>query len=96
MNKQEIIESIKSEKLFLKEQFGVEEIALFGSYARGDNKPDSDIDLLVKFSKPSYSLLAGLYIYLNNKFNVKVDITRKGPHISERFLNLISKDLIYV
>jgi predicted nucleotidyltransferase len=96
MNKQDIIETIKSEKPFLKEQFGVEEIALFGSYARGENNPDSDIDLLVRFNKPSYSLLAGLYIYLNKKFNVKVDITRQGPHISDRFLKLISKDLIYV
>ena len=38
----------------------------------------------------------GLYNYLEKKLNAKIDILRKGPHISERFLNQIRKDLIYV
>ena len=96
MNRQNIIESIKTEKPYLKKQFGVEEIALFGSYARNENKPDSDIDILVRFNKPSYSLLMGLYTYLEKKLNTKVDITRIGPHISDKFMKNISKDIIYV
>ena len=96
MNKQTIIESIKAEKSYLQQHFGVEEIALFGSYARNEEKPDSDIDILVRINKPSYSLLMGLYIYLEKKLNAKVDLIRKGPHISERFLKHINKDLIYV
>ncbi len=96
MNTRNIIESIKSEKPYLKKQFGVEEIALFGSYARGESNADSDVDILVSLNKPSYSLLMGLYDYLEKKLNMKVDITRKGPHISERFLKNISKDIIYV
>jgi predicted nucleotidyltransferase len=92
MNKQTIIESIKAEKPY----FGVEEIALFGSYARGEEKADSDVDILVRINKPSYNLLMGLYAYLEKKLNTKIDITRKGPHISERFLTQINKDLIYV
>jgi predicted nucleotidyltransferase len=96
MNKQTIIESIKAEKPYLQEHFGVEEIALFGSYARGEEKADSDVDILVRINKPSYNLLMGLYAYLEKKLNTKIDITRKGPHISERFLTQINKDLIYV
>jgi predicted nucleotidyltransferase len=96
MNKQTIIESIKAEKPYLQEHFGVEEIALFGSYARGEEKADSDVDILVRINKPSYNLLMGLYAYLKKKLNTKIDITRKGPHISERFLTQINKDLIYV
>jgi len=38
----------------------------------------------------------GLYAYLEKKLNAKIDILRKGPHISERFLKQIHKDLIYV
>ena len=96
MNKQQIIESIKAEKPYLQKHFGVEEIALFGSYARGEEKTDSDVDILVSISKPSYSLLMGLYAYLEKKLNTKIDIIRKGPHVSERFLMNINKDLIYV
>lgn len=96
MNKQSIIASITAEKSYLQEHFGVEEIALFGSYARGEQNSDSDVDILVSIKKPSYSLLMGLYAYLEKKLNKKVDILRKGPHISERFLTQINKDLIYV
>ena len=96
MNKQTIIATIKAEKPFLQEHFGVEEIALFGSYSRGEETTGSDVDILVCIKKPSYSLLMGLYAYLEKKLNTKIDILRKGPHVSERFLNHISKDLIYV
>lgn len=96
MNKQQIIASIQAEKNYLQEEFGVEEIALFGSYARGDEKADSDIDILVSLKKTSYSLLMGLYVYLEKKLNAKIDIIRKGPHVSDRFLKHIDKDLIYV
>ncbi len=96
MGKQSIIETIKAEKSYLQEHFGVEEIALFGSYARGEEKVDSDVDILVKLKNPSYSLLMGLYAYLEIKLNAKIDVIRKGPHISERFLKHINKDLIYV
>jgi hypothetical protein len=96
MNKQTIIATIKAEKPFLQEHFGVEEIALFGSYSRGEETIGSDVDILVSIKKPSYSLLMGLYAYLEKKLNTKIDILRKGPHVSERFLNHINKDLIYV
>jgi predicted nucleotidyltransferase len=96
MNKQSIIASIKAEKSYLREHFGVEEIALFGSYARGEENADSDVDILVSIKKPSYSLLMGLYAYLEKRLNKKIDLLRKGPHVSERFLTQINKDLIYV
>ena len=96
MNKKTIIELIKKEKPYLNQQFGLKDIALFGSYARGEENPNSDIDLLVSLQKPSFSLLMGLCVYLEAKVNTKIDVTRSGPHLSERFLKLISKDLIYV
>jgi predicted nucleotidyltransferase len=80
----------------LKKQFGLEEIALFGSFARGEETPDSDVDILVSLKKPSYNLLMGLYTYLESKLCLKIGIVRKGPHVSERFLKHISKDLIYL
>ena len=96
MNKQTIISSIKEEMPYLKTQFGVEEIALFGSYSRDEQSDNSDIDILVSLKNPSYKMLMGLYKYLEKKLNAKIDLIRKGPHISTRFLNQIHKDLIYV
>ena len=96
MKKDEIINVLQKDKQYLKENYGVVTIALFGSYAKGLENPESDVDFFVEFNKPSYSILMGLYSYLENKLNSKIEIVRKGPHISERFFNSIEKDLIYV
>ena len=96
MDKQEILDTLKAEKHYLSEHFGLEEIALFGSFTRNAANENSDIDLLVSLKKPSYSSLMGLYIYLEKKLNNKIDITRKGAHLSQRFMQHINKDLIYV
>ncbi|MFY9309672.1 MAG: nucleotidyltransferase family protein [Bacteroidia bacterium] len=96
MNKQEIITSIKAEKLYLQEHFGVEEIALFGSYARGEENKDSDLDILVKMRKKTLRNYIGIIDYLQDKLKVKVDLVTKHDHLSERFLRLITKDIIYV
>ena len=96
MKKDEIISILKTDKQFLKDNYGVEAIALFGSYAKGLENPESDLDIYVELKTPSYSFLMGLYSHLEDKLNSKIEIVRKGPHLSERFLNSIKNDLIYV
>jgi uncharacterized protein len=96
MKKDEIINALQTDKQFLKDNYGVVTIALFGSYAKGMENQESDVDFIVEFKEPSYSLLMGLYSYLENKLNSKIEIVRKGPHLSDRFLKNIQNDLIYV
>ena len=96
MNKQEIISSIKAEKPYLEKQFGVEEIALFGSYARGEETPESDIDILVKMKIKTLRNYIGIIDYLQDKFKAKVDLVTKHDFLSERFLRIVNKDIIYV
>ena len=58
-------------------QYGVKKAAVFGSYARGDNKDDSDIDILVQLGK-SMSLFdfVGLKLDLEDKLGTKVDLVQ--------------------
>jgi len=66
---------------------GARRIAVFGSRARGEEKPDSDLDLLVEFPKGT-SLLdhAGMKQDLSDMFGVKVDLVSwrgVSPHLRE-------------
>ena len=86
---------LRKEKPFLEKEFGVEEIALFGSYARGDQTEESDIDILVKVREMKFKTLARLLIYLEGKLQHKIDLISKGPHLSDRFYKIVNKSIIY-
>ena len=95
MNRNQILQIIKEEKPFLKQQFGLRSIGIFGSYAKDLEQPASDIDLLVEFSEPRFDFIAGLQIYLENRLGRPVEIIRKRKNISKRFLARIEKDIHY-
>lgn len=51
------IEEIKPKILKILKRYGVKKAGIFGSYARGEQKKNSDIDLLVEINKKNFSLL---------------------------------------
>ena len=83
---------LEKEKPFLAEKYGLKEIGVFGSYVRGEEREDSDLDILVEFEKPLRLDLIGfieLENYLNDKLGIKVDLAMKDglkPRIGERIL----------
>lgn len=95
MIRDEIVAELKKDKTLMFEKFGVEEIALFGSYARNEQKDDSDIDVLVKLKEPKLAKLVGVLEFLEGKFHKKIDIVAKHKHLSQRFWNVIGADIIY-
>nr|NJM04159.1 toxin-antitoxin system toxin subunit [Desulfobacula sp.] len=90
-----MINLIKAEKTFLKENFGVVNIGLFGSYAKDQQTPDSDIDFLVEFAEPRFDWIAGLNIYMEKKFDRKIEIIRKRSLDKSRFFERIEREIIY-
>lgn len=76
------------------EKYGVRYAGLFGSYARGEEKPESDIDILVKKGDKSLSLLDFVHMRdeLSKIFNKKVDIVSDGS-VVPYFKEYIFKDL---
>ncbi|MBU8848873.1 MAG: nucleotidyltransferase domain-containing protein [Desulfobacterales bacterium] len=95
LSKNEIISLIKIEKSFLKENFGVLNIGLFGSYAKDKQNPDSDIDFLVEFSEPRFDWMASLQTYLEKKLERKIEIVRKRNLSKSRFFERIEQEIIY-
>ena len=56
MNLNEIITFIKNNKKFMREQYGVEKIGVFGSYVKNNIKENSDIDIVIEMNKESKTL----------------------------------------
>jgi predicted nucleotidyltransferase len=77
-SRDEIRSLIKQHQNFLAERYGVEIVGLFGSYAREDPKPESDIDLLAEILRPiSLFEIVGAEIYLSEILGAKVDLIPK-------------------
>jgi hypothetical protein len=96
LDKNYIIEFLKSKKEFLFKEYGVTSISLFGSFARGEENEESDVDVLIEMDDPTFSKLAGLHIYLEENFGRKISLVRKHDHLKPRFIKIISMDLIHV
>jgi uncharacterized protein len=79
MNRQEILERLRQNECALRER-GVIHAALFGSRARGDDRPDSDIDIMVEIA-PQADIDLFEYVsikhYLEDLFATRVDIANR-------------------
>ncbi|OGI04499.1 MAG: hypothetical protein A2Y25_06080 [Candidatus Melainabacteria bacterium GWF2_37_15] len=95
-SKDEILDKLKELKPLLEKDYNVTEIGLFGSYIRNEQKPDSDIDILVNY-KPDTSLftLGGLQYMLSEIFGKKVDIIMKNS-LKKRTGKHILSEVVYV
>jgi predicted nucleotidyltransferase len=73
-NRETIFRIIKKETPYLRSRFGVEHLALFGSFARGEADEGSDIDILVSLERPLGFAFIQLADYLEEKLGRKVDL----------------------
>jgi len=90
MTLDELIRARKEDILKLAERNGARDVRVFGSVARGEAKPGSDVDLLVRFDK-GRSLLdhAAFLLDLTDLLGCQVDVVSENginPRIRERVL----------
>ena len=95
LSHKDILDLLKAERAFLKSEFGVINIGLFGSYAKGTQRSDSDIDFLVEFEEPRFDYVAGLQIYLEKRFNRRIELVRKGITVNRRLTERIGDEVLY-
>jgi len=80
---------------YLRTKYHVSELGLFGSVVRSDFHPQSDVDILVDFSRPIGIEFIDLADELESKLNRKVDlVSKKG--IKPKYFHAIRDELIYV
>ncbi len=75
MDKNKALDILRELKPALVSRFGVKQLALFGSTARGEARPDSDIDILVSFNGPATSRrYFGLQFLLEDTLGQPIDL----------------------
>ncbi len=95
MTKEEILELLNKHKAYIQKTYEVEKIGLFGSYARDNANEESDIDIYVEFKHNTFDNLAGLWNYLEDLYQKKVDLVHKHKRAKGAIFNAIQKEVIY-
>lgn len=95
MTEQEILDILRAEKSYLREQFGLLSVGLFGSFAKGTQGSESDVDLLVELKEPRFDFLVGIQLHLEEKIGKHVELIRKRPGLNERFLKRVEESIHY-
>ncbi|HEC99587.1 MAG TPA: hypothetical protein ENN18_04305 [Proteobacteria bacterium] len=92
MDKKDIFEKMTR---ILKNQ-GASKIAVFGSYARGEEKPESDIDIIVEFSeRKSLFDLVGIEQEVSDSLGIKVDLLTEKS-ISPYLIDRVKKEMVVI
>lgn len=98
LNQQSILKFLSENKSFFRERYNVEKIGIFGSFARNEEGPESDVDILIELENNVanvFDLKWSLREFLKNKFQREVDICNT-KHIKPFAKEYILKDAIYV
>ncbi len=91
--KNEVLNFLRENKKVFRKKYGIKEIWLFGSVARGEDTPSSDIDLINDFKFNTFDNYYGFLEDMKEKFKRKIDLATKEI-IKERLKPYIYKDLI--
>jgi len=96
MRRAEVIELLSARRDEIVRRFGVRSLSLFGSVARDEARPDSDIDVLVEFDGPTtFDGHMGLLVYLEDLLGRRVDVLT-ARELKPRLRPLIDRDLVRV
>ena len=77
LTSQDIGERLRAHRDVL-DKYTVRRIGLFGSFARGQQRQESDIDLLVSFEEPTFDHFMDLVFYLERLFGREVELVTEG------------------
>jgi len=96
VTKEYILDKLREHKPHIQNEFGVEKIGLFGSYATGKQTKNSDIDIFVNFKETKFKKIAGLWNYLEEMYHTKIDLFREHKKSKGAIYEHIKKETIFI
>ncbi|MCD6448591.1 MAG: nucleotidyltransferase family protein [Thermoplasmata archaeon] len=96
MNLEEIERILARHKKELYQKYKIKEIGIFGSFVRGEEDKESDVDIVVEFEEvPGLIKFIEIEEYLSKLLGRKVDLVRK-PAIRKELKDKILKEVVYI
>lgn len=96
LGRDQILSMLKVYYLCNKSSLGIEKIGLFGSFARNEGRPDSDIDIIITLAKPDLFLYSTIASQLETVFGRHIDLVSSKSKLPVSFKNRLEKEAIYV
>ena len=93
-DKAAVLSVIREKRSEIASRFTVQRIGVFGSFARGQAGPQSDIDILVEFNKPTFDNYMDSKFYLEEVLNRQVDLVIHDA-VKARLKSIIEKEVVY-
>ncbi len=95
MTKNKILQELSKNKKYIQDEFKVDRIGLFGSYAKNKQTEESDIDIYVEFEYKTFDNLAGLWNFLEELYHKKIDLIHKHKNNNRVIIRNIEREVIY-
>ncbi len=92
----EVLGVLKKRKSKFEAAYGVIAIGVFGSLARGEAAPDSDVDVVVKMTKPDLFYMVHIKEELEDDYKTKVDIVHYREKMNTFLKKRIDQEAVYV
>ena len=90
-----VLEQLEAAKHQFASALGIRKLALFGSFARDEQTGDSDVDILVDMSKPTFDHYMDLKFFLEDRLGTKVDLVLDDT-LKPLLRRHVERELIYV
>ena len=89
-----VVQRISGMRRELSERFTVRRIGVFGSFARGDEAPESDVDIIVELAEPTFDHYMDLKFKLEEVLQRSVDLVMADT-VKPRLKPIIEQEVIY-
>ena len=93
-DKAAVLSVIKEKQSEIESRFSVRRLGLFGSFARGEAGPESDVDILVELNEPTFDNYMDLKFYLEEILNHPVDLVIQDA-LKPRLKPIIEQEVVY-
>ncbi len=96
MSSKEILLILKDYKKEKGHDYGIIDLGIFGSTARGQDREDSDVDVVIRFQRPDLFAMAGVKYDLEERIHRTVEIVSYRENMNYFLKQRIDREAVYV